>query len=151
MCAPFLTCLPPRGLKGNPVVSAGWKVGWAFCSATLLGSLFGLRFPPMLLAPRGQMTVPERPERGLPGASETPSPRPTGLAIECRTRPQEEGGTRRWLALPRNAGSHELSVALGGGAGAEALADLLGLWRQMIGVQQPNREDKIFKINNKGV
>ena len=49
--------------------------------------------------------------------------------------------------LRRKAGSHELSVALGGGAGEEALADLLGLWRQRIGVQQPNREDKIFKIN----
>lgn len=62
------------------------------------------------------MTVPQQPERGLPEASETPSPRPTGLAIECRDRPKEGGGMRRWLALRRSAGSHELSVAPGGGA-----------------------------------
>lgn len=101
LCTPFLTYLPPQGPKGNPVVSAGWKVGWAFCSAALLRSLFGLRFLPMLLAPRGQMTVPERPKRGLPGASETPSPRPTSLAIECRARPQEGGGTLQKRRQPR--------------------------------------------------
>ena len=40
------------------------------------------------------MTVPGRPKRSLPGASETPSPRPADLAIERRARPQEVGGTR---------------------------------------------------------
>lgn len=151
LCTPFLTylCLARAQRATRLFLPAGrWSGRFVRLRSSDPYSVSG--FLRCCWTPR--MTVPQQPERGLPEASETPSPRPTGLAIECRARPKEGGGMRRWLALRRSAGSHELSVAPGGGAeggrGGESLQ--ICLRRRRIGVQQPNREDKIFKVSKKG-